>query len=368
LSVTVLSKATARKRSRKRSRWKKRLLLFLALVLVLALGAVAGATTLYYYDRSQADHIAAGVTVSGVRIGGMTPAEARRALTGRLLPRYQRPLEFWSGRWRFVLRPPAVGLRLGIRKAVASALEAGQGGGFVDRIYRELRGRPLDLHLAVRVRYSDDAVESFVRKVGKTIAVEPRDARFVASVWSPQIIPSHDGLALQNRRLHRVIVGRLLHPQRRRHIVLPTRILVPGETTHEVATAYRYYLTVSRSERRLRFFEGLTLQKTYTIAVGRVGLETPAGLYRIDDKQVNPSWHVPMSSWAGDLAGRVIPPGPDDPLKARWMGFYDGAGIHGTDDLSSLGSAASHGCIRMSIPDVIELYDLVPLRTPILIT
>ncbi|MEN3342702.1 MAG: L,D-transpeptidase ErfK/SrfK, partial [Actinomycetota bacterium] len=74
---------------------------------------------------------------------------------------------------------------------------------------------------------------------------------------------------------------------------------------------------------------------------------------------------VPKSAWAGELAGRVIPPGPDDPIKARWMGFWNGAGIHGTDETWSLGSAASHGCIRMAIPDVIELYDLVPLDTSI---
>jgi len=107
------------------------------------------------------------------------------------------------------------------------------------------------------------------------------------------------------------------------------------------------------------------VSRTYTIAVGRQGLETPAGQYEINDRQVNPSWHVPNSSWAGALAGRVIPPGPDDPIKARWLGFYNGAGIHGTDEISSLGTAASHGCIRMSIPDVEQLYPLVPLHTPI---
>lgn len=81
---------------------------------------------------------------------------------------------------------------------------------------------------------------------------------------------------------------------------------------------------------------------------------------------MNPAWHVPNESWAGDLAGRVIPPGsPDNPLIARWLGFTDGAGIHGTDDIASLGTAASHGCIRMSIPDVIRLYRLVPVHTPI---
>ena len=69
--------------------------------------------------------------------------------------------------------------------------------------------------------------------------------------------------------------------------------------------------------------------------------------------------------WAGDLAGRIIPPGPDDPIKARWLGFYNGAGIHGTVEDWSIGHAASHGCIRMHIWDVEQLYDQVPLHTPI---
>jgi lipoprotein-anchoring transpeptidase ErfK/SrfK len=49
------------------------------------------------------------------------------------------------------------------------------------------------------------------------------------------------------------------------------------------------------------------------------------------------------------------------------MGIYNGAGIHGTDELSSLGSAASHGCIRMAIPDVIALYPQVSIGTPVYI-
>ena len=56
---------------------------------------------------------------------------------------------------------------------------------------------------------------------------------------------------------------------------------------------------------------------------------------------------------------------PKNPIKARWMGFFDGAGIHGTDAKNSLGSAASHGCVRMAIPDVIELFDRVDVGTPI---
>jgi lipoprotein-anchoring transpeptidase ErfK/SrfK len=97
------------------------------------------------------------------------------------------------------------------------------------------------------------------------------------------------------------------------------------------------------------------------------GLETPAGLYDVQDKQVDPSWHVPNSAWAGSLAGQTIPPGPQDPLKARWMGFNGGAGIHGTAESGSLGSAASHGCIRMAVPDVIQLYSQVSVGDPVYI-
>jgi lipoprotein-anchoring transpeptidase ErfK/SrfK len=138
-------------------------------------------------------------------------------------------------------------------------------------------------------------------------------------------------------------------------------------TTDELAQQYPTYITIDRASFQLRLWKNLKLARTYTIAVGAAGYETATGVYHIESKQVNPTWYVPDAAWAGDLAGKVIPPGPDNPLQARWMGFFDGAGIHGTSDVSSLGSAASHGCIRMSVADVTELYDQVPVGTPIYI-
>jgi lipoprotein-anchoring transpeptidase ErfK/SrfK len=77
---------------------------------------------------------------------------------------------------------------------------------------------------------------------------------------------------------------------------------------------------------------------------------------------------VPNSDWAGELAGQTIPPGdPENPLKARWLGFFDGQGIHGTDQISSLGKSASHGCIRMAIKDVKQLYAQVREGTPVFV-
>jgi lipoprotein-anchoring transpeptidase ErfK/SrfK len=150
-----------------------------------------------------------------------------------------------------------------------------------------------------------------------------------------------------------------------REIAIPTRPVHPRWTASNLPERYGTYLLVSRETFTLRLYKRLKLVKTYGIAVGMQGLDTPAGLYDINDKQINPSWHVPNSAWAGSLAGRIIPPGPDDPIKARWMGFYDGAGIHGTSEDWSIGHAASHGCIRMHIWDVEDLYPRVPLGTPI---
>ena len=126
---------------------------------------------------------------------------------------------------------------------------------------------------------------------------------------------------------------------------------------------------IDRKAFTLRFFSHLKPARTYPIAVGRQGLETPAGLYDVQWKQTNPSWYVPNSAWAGKLAGKVIPPGPDDPIKARWMAFNGGAGIHGIDpsEYSSIGHDASHGCVRMRIPDVIDLYDRSPVGTPVFV-
>jgi lipoprotein-anchoring transpeptidase ErfK/SrfK len=183
------------------------------------------------------------------------------------------------------------------------------------------------------------------------------------------VIPSRRGLELIGRkRLTRRVAEALGRPGRGRTVRARVKILQPKVSTRELADKYPQFITIDRPGFTLRFFKRLRLARTYRIAVGQVGLETPAGLYHVQNKAVNPAWHVPNSAWAGSLAGQVIPGGTaENPLKSRWMGIYDGAGIHGTADVGSLGTAASHGCIRMAIPDVEELYDQVPVQTPVFV-
>jgi lipoprotein-anchoring transpeptidase ErfK/SrfK len=340
---------------------------FVILVLtgVLVAASVAGATTVYFYDHARSDRLADGVVIAGVDVSGLKRDVAAVRVRRALLPRLQAPFELTFRGRRFVIRPTHAGLSVDVDGMVARALTASRDGNVLDRFLREVRDRPLNLRVPLRAGYSRASIEAFSRWVGRRLKEPASSASVVPTATSISIVPSHAGLAVRTDVLARELEQRILDPGADRTLTVPTRRVRPGVTTAGLARKYPSYILVDRESFQLRLFRGLRLYKTYRIAVGRAGLETPAGLYRIYDRQVNPSWHVPDSAWAGSLAGQVIPPGPDDPIKARWLGFYNGSGIHGTDDLSSIGTAASHGCIRMSIPDVEELYGLVPYGTPI---
>lgn len=119
-------------------------------------------------------------------------------------------------------------------------------------------------------------------------------------------------------------------------------------------------IVVNLGQRKLRLIQDGKVVKTYPIAIGMAGHATPTGDYQIIEKQVDPTWFPPSSPWAAGLG--PIPPGPGNPLGTRWIGTSAPAiGVHGTYADSSIGTAASHGCMRMHIPDVEELYELVTI-------
>jgi lipoprotein-anchoring transpeptidase ErfK/SrfK len=169
-------------------------------------------------------------------------------------------------------------------------------------------------------------------------------------------------------RLRGRIARVLRDPRRARRVRGQIRRVRPRVTHAGLARAYRTVVTVDRSGFRLRLFKRLRHDRSYPVAVGAAGTETPAGLRRVVSRQVNPAWTAPNRPWAGSYAGRTVPGGaPDNPLKARWLGLGGGVGIHGTGESFSIGSRASHGCIRMYVSDVVDLYPRVPLGTPVLI-
>jgi lipoprotein-anchoring transpeptidase ErfK/SrfK len=333
-----------------------------ALVLILVVAAVGA----YAYDSSREDTIAEGVTVAGVEVGGMKADQARSAVQRQLRGALDQPIVVRRGKQRFTLSAQDAGVHADVGGMVDEALAKSREGTIVSRVARDITGGSEDAQVPARVTYSERAVDGLVKRVAAKLNREPRDA----SVDFPSLeeVREQPGVKVRTAALRQRIAQSLTVPGVDRVVKPPVKTLQPKVTTAELAKKYPVVLVADRGSFQLRLYKDLKLAKEYTVAVGAVGFDTPAGLYHIQNKAVDPAWTVPNSDWAGDLAGQVIPGGtPENPLKARWLGIYDGAGIHGTDQTYSLGSAASHGCIRMAIPDVIELYDQVPVGAPIYI-
>jgi lipoprotein-anchoring transpeptidase ErfK/SrfK len=334
---------------------------FLAVLLVLA-GAV------YAYDSSRGDKIAEGISVGGVDVGGLTPAAARAKLEDRYLRALKAPIVVHHDTKTWVLGPREARIASNVSAMVDDAVARSDQGNVFSRTWRRLTGGEVHARLQPQVTYSDAAIVRLLDKIRGAIARPAQNASLQFSADGFTKVSGHDGLEVLASDLHRRIRAAIVSPSASRTFVARTKHVAPKVTDENLADAYGTVLIVNRGAFKLKLYKHLKLTKTYGIAVGRVGLETPAGLYHIQNKAINPAWHVPNSDWAGDLAGKVIPGGaPDNPIKARWMGIYDGAGIHGTSEDDSIGSAASHGCIRMHIPDVEALYDEVPVGTPVYI-
>jgi lipoprotein-anchoring transpeptidase ErfK/SrfK len=344
---------------------RTRLIVLAAFVAFLGIGGVAGA---YFYDDSKKDLIAEGVKVNGVPIGGMTRAEAEKKLSATLLAPLDRPVKVSYKSRTFTLSQKAAAIGIDIRGSVDKALKRSQEGNMFSRTWRNLRNESLNQELAAEVSYNKPSIDKLVKRVRKSLERKPVDAKVDLTKGFIDEHGSKTGLRVKYNTLAKEVERTLLDPGNTETVKVKTTVVQPKVSTAQLAKKYPAVLIVDRNNFKLTLYKHLKKAKTYGIAVGQVGLETPAGLYSIQNKAVNPAWHVPNSAWAGDLAGKVIPgDDPSNPIKARWLGIYDGVGVHGTSDDSSIGSAASHGCIRMHVPDVEELYDQVPVGSPIYI-
>jgi lipoprotein-anchoring transpeptidase ErfK/SrfK len=340
---------------------------FIAIAAFLAVLIVLGGA-LYSYDHARADEIAPGVKVAGVPLGGLSPDQARARLEREILQPLERPIVIHHAEKTWKLGPREARLRADLSTMVDEALARSRSGDIFARSWRSLTGKRMNDDLKPSVQYSDAAVIRLIDRVRKSVERPAKDATVKISGAGVSTVPGVEGLAISASQLHRKIGAAITSTTASRTFVAKTRHTEPKVTTSDLRRKYNTVIVVNRSQFRLRLFKDLKPKQTFGIAVGQVGLETPAGQYTIANKAINPAWHVPNSAWAGKLAGKVIAgDDPTNPIKARWLGIFDGVGIHGTSDDASIGHNASHGCIRMHIPDVEKLYDEVPVGSAVYI-
>jgi lipoprotein-anchoring transpeptidase ErfK/SrfK len=343
---------------------------FISVAAALAVMCVlAGAV--YAYDHGRRDKIAKGISVGGVNIGGLSKAAAERKLEAEYLAALHEPIVVHHGKKTWKLGPREAHTAADIAAMVDQALARSRDGNIFSRTFRGLTGGEVRDNLTPTVTYSKAAVVRLLDKVRKSVDRDAIDAKLNFHGADFSQVDGRDGLAVDASGLHRKIDAAIISPTANRTFVARTHHTQPKVTTGKLVKEYDTLLIIDRANFQLKLYKQLKPVKTYNIAVGMVGLETPAGIYHIQNKAVNPAWTMPNSSWVAPAdRGRVVPGGtPENPLKARWLGIFNGAGIHGIDpsEYGTIGHAASHGCVRMRIPDVIDLYPRVPVGSPIYI-
>jgi lipoprotein-anchoring transpeptidase ErfK/SrfK len=331
--------------------------------------ACAGATALLAHDAGGHERIAPGTQVAGVEVGGMDEDRARSAVARARGAPLAHPLTLQHGSRRFRVEPAALEVRFDAEGLAAEALRRSRQGNPFGRALRDLTGDDAGIRLGPRVTYSRQRFAELVREVRRAIGRPARNADVDFTRRGLRLVRARNGRTVLEDRLERKIASALADPRADRTIDIPVRVTRrPRRTLAELRDRYPRVIAVSRPREELRFYRRLHLVQRYPVAIGRAGYETKAGRYEVQSLQKDPAWHAPDKKWAGEFAGKTVPPGsPDNPLKARWIGFTTGAGIHGTAETASLGGRASHGCIRMSVRGVKDLYRRVRLGTPVFI-
>ncbi len=270
----------------------------------------------------------------------MTEAEARAAVRAAFSRRL--PFTFRTRRWQ--VRPSAFAASARVDAAVRVALAAAP---------RQA--------VALRVSFDSERVRLYVLRLERLYSRRPVDSRLSLRNLRPHLTKARRGRDVRNLPMRRLI-ARALRRTDRRPIALRVRILYPRVTR----SSYGAIVVIRRDSRKLFLYRRMTFVRRFSVAVGTPQYPTPAGRFSVVSKIRHPTWTPPNSAWAAGLG--PVPPGPSNPLGTRWIGLSaPGIGIHGTPQPWTVGTAASHGCIRMYMRQVEWLFERVRIGTPVFI-
>jgi lipoprotein-anchoring transpeptidase ErfK/SrfK len=280
-----------------------------------------------------------GVTVGGVPVGSLLPAEAAQQIRNY----FSSPLPLRLGRRVFKANPNTLAA-----PKVTKALERA-------RVAQPFANLPL----GVTVR--TPRVRRYVATVARRVEKQPVDSRLLLRNLKPYLTPDQAGIILKQPETVSAITAALRLNVRDR-IPLRTKQIRANVTRANFGPV----IVIRRGSNRLFLYSGMRVNRLFPVATGQSVYPTPLGNFQIIVKWRNPWWYPPNSAWA--QGEKPIPPGPGNPLGTRWMGISaPGVGIHGTNNDASIGYSVSHGCIRMHVSDAEWLFTHVEIGTPVFI-
>ena len=302
---------------------------------------VSTATTTAPTTTTEPAAIAEGVRVGGVPVGGLLPTDAAAAVETA----FEKPLVIVVARHWLAAKPvETLGASANIARAIARAQTAAP-----------------NTSVPLPVQVQGGKVRAYVAALARRFDRPSVDSKLTLRDLRPYLSPHRPALTLRRPPAVQAIVGALLANRRG-----PLRFRLNATPAAVRRDNFGPVIVIRRGSNQLYLYNGMRFRRRFPVATGQRIYPTPVGRWTIVVKWRNPWWYPPASPWAQGL--KPVPPGPGNPLGTRWMGLSaPGVGIHGTPDAASIGYSASHGCIRMRIPDAEWLFNRVRIGTTVFI-
>ena len=326
-------------------------------------GGVGVAYATYDYSNQYSGLILPGARIAGVDLGGMTEAEALVFAESAIRPQMERPvtLEWRDMTWE--VTPRRLGARNDVAELVAEAAQASREASFFDKARLRVTGDRDWFDRPVAISYPQHALRSFLEGLASGFDRPARDATVDYSSGWVKLVPEHSGRKLETKQSYRRLRSAL--DAGASEVTLAAKTEKPKVRSGH----FDQVLLLRIGENKLYLYEDGKITHRWTVATGQPVYPTPTGLYEITEKRYMPTWVNPDPTGWGAGMPASIPPGIGNPLGLRALNWSaDGIRFHGTSATYSLGYNASHGCVRMANEDVIDLYDMVDVGTPIVST
>jgi lipoprotein-anchoring transpeptidase ErfK/SrfK len=301
-----------------------------------------------------------GAVVDGHSFDGLTRDQARTLVAEEIAKPLAEPITITHGTRTFTLDAASL-VKVDVDAMVTDAFQPKAAASLPERVRDRALTVATGASVAPKVTIDEAILAEWLDGIASTVDTVSVDATMAIQGTSLNVIPSRRGEHVDREAAITSIATAL--QEGTKQLTLPVVFTDPEIAEEDLSTA----ILVRRSQRKLWLYDHGALVKTYDIAVGTPGYPTPRGNWTIVLKRYRPTWSNPGSAWAKGMPAS-IGPGPGNPLGTRALNLdAPGIRIHGTSKNFSIGTAASHGCMRMHMWDVEDLYDRVEVGTPVFI-
>jgi len=341
------------------------LIVIAATVLLLLSATLAWGVALDYQSRGLVPN---GVSVAGHNLTGMTEEQARAAVVDAVSTPMLRPVTVTYKTNTWTLDPKGI-VTVDVDSMLSAAYLPRRSATLVQRLTSEVTGEQSATEIKPVFSVDSTAVAAWVASTAKKIDRKPVDATRTIKVYKFKIKPSVNGAKVSQKTATKQIVETLSADSALssadRSVTLPVKIAKAKVTTK----SFKNGIIVSLAHCKIYLYHGDKLVKTFMCAPGRPAFPTPTGDFTIVRKLKNAPWINPGSDWAKSMPA-MIPAGPSNPMGVRKIGIdYPGVFFHGVPagEFSSIGTHASHGCMRMMPSAVADLFNRVKVGDKVFI-